>query len=196
MTETPQAWREAPREEMPQPGTGRWSRFKAAMLAEIRWKPEKTWPELQRILLFGVPLLWFVSAISVAVGHLLGFRLGTDGQRVTEMLHSHPLAAFLMGAFVAPLLEEFFFRVLPRAIGKVVYPAASTMWPLAVVVTTVFALAHINPEHPTFPLPQFLVGLVFWAMQIRFGLRGSVAMHACFNGSIFLLLLFGQSMAH
>ena len=90
---------------------------------------------------------------------------------------------------MAPLFEELLFRVLPRAIGRVVRPGALNMWPWGIFCTVVFALAHINPDNPSFPLPQFITGLALWAMQIRFGFLGSFAMHACFNGALLLLAI-------
>ncbi|MCA9001788.1 MAG: CPBP family intramembrane metalloprotease [Planctomycetes bacterium] len=192
MTDQPRTWRDeyqAPRRPHLHIV---WRRFKGAIASEVFWNPQRKTSELQRWLLLGIPLLWFVNIAFVFIGHALGLRLGTDGDQVTELLGRNPLITLLAGAVFAPLIEEFLFRVLPRAIGKVIHPAAKAMWPLAFAMNVLFAAAHINPENPTFPLPQFFSGLFFWFVQTRFGFLGGFAMHACFNGSLLMFLILFQ----
>ncbi|MFT5200564.1 MAG: membrane protease YdiL (CAAX protease family) [Planctomycetota bacterium] len=193
-THEPQTWpHKAPDEELLK-DLSRWRRFKYAFVSEIRWKPSESWRELSRVILLGVPVLWLLNLAATLVGNQFGFQAGMDSQPVLDMLEKNPVALLALGALFAPLFEEFFFRVLPRTVGRWVRPSAVTMWPLGIVCTLLFALAHINPDNPTIPLPQFLTGLALWAMQARFGYLGSVALHACFNGSLLLpaVLLAGK----
>ncbi|MDF1839514.1 MAG: CPBP family intramembrane metalloprotease [Planctomycetota bacterium] len=165
---------------------GRWRRFRTHFAGELRWNPVRSRGELARAILTGVPALWFLNFMVAGLGKAMGIQAGTDDGPILEMIRENPGLILFMGVVVAPLSEELIFRVLPRALGKTIRPNATTMWPLGVLCTVLFALAHINPDNPTVPLPQFVTGLALWAMQSRFGYMGSVILHACFNASLLI----------
>ncbi len=195
MNHPPKTWRDD-QDETPVASWSRWRQFKASLGSEVRWKANRSIWDLVPIVVLGVPVLVAMSSVVSAIGHLLGFQFGGDGDLIMEVMRENPLAMFLVGTFFAPPIEELLFRVLPRALGKTIRPDAGPMWALAVASTAIFALAHINPDNPTFPLPQFFAGLVFWAVQIRFGFLGSMALHAGFNGSLLLIVIVAANVLH
>ncbi len=195
MKPPPRSWRDD-QDDTPLPSWNRWRAFKAALGSELRWKANRSTSDLVPIVVLGVPALVVMSLVVSTIGRLLGFQFGGDGDLIMEVMRKNALAMFLVGTFFAPPIEEFLFRVLPRALGKAIRPGAGPMWVLGVASTTIFALAHINPDNPTLPLPQFFTGLVFWAVQIRFGFLGSMALHACFNGSLLLLVIMAANVLH
>lgn len=172
--------------QLPLEGLSPWQRFKIAFRSEVTWKPQRRASDLAILIVTGVPALWVVNFIVASIAKSAGVEAGTDRGPIMDMIRETPGLLLLLGVVVAPLLEEFFFRVIPRAIGKARRPTANRMWTLGVLCTVLFALAHINPDNPTFPLPQFFTGLALWATQVRFGYLGSITLHACFNASLII----------
>lgn len=105
----------------------------------------------------------------------------------------------------APVLEEFLFRGIPRAVMNTVKwlagpsseKALNTLF--GVTSSLAFALAHnlVSPSAAPgiqiadglmlslqwIPLPQFLCGLWFWSVARQHGVKGSILAHAMFNAS-------------
>jgi membrane protease YdiL (CAAX protease family) len=84
------------------------------------------------------------------------------------------LAAFVLFVAVAPLVEEYIFRgVLAESLrGR---GTAMAIW----VSAALFALAHLRPAGLIY---YTLIGAILGRLYFRFGLKASVAAHACFNG--------------
>lgn len=91
------------------------------------------------------------------------------------------LAAFLVFVLAAPVVEEVVFRgILYRGLAQWRPRVA------LVVSAALFSIAHLRPSEFWY---YFLAGVVLARMYRRFGLVGSVATHALFNGALVVATL-------
>lgn len=112
------------------------------------------------------------------------------------------LLATLLAVVVAPLLEEFFFRVMLqgwlesvddkiRAEQEPAAPSTPARWPM-VVSSMVFALVHAG--HGPDPIPLFFLALTMgYLYRQTHRLGPSLVLHACFNATS--MLVFALNMA-
>jgi membrane protease YdiL (CAAX protease family) len=93
--------------------------------------------------------------------------------------------AGLLAVVGAPLAEETFFRGF-------VFGGLSRwgFWPAAAISALLFTLVHFDPGSI---IPFFCIGLALaWIFWSRGSLWDNVALHAMFNGTSFLILLFSR----
>lgn len=98
---------------------------------------------------------------------------------------------FFIAAVVAPLFEELIFRA-PLTLFKEAKSFKIAFYVFAII----FGLIHISNFNitqnvillaPILVAPQTILGGVFGFIRVRFGLRWSMALHACYNGILMLL---------
>ncbi len=108
----------------------------------------------------------------------LGIKIGNAGaELISKMLRETPLWAFFLCVFIGPILEEVAFRWLPILLfGKSMI--------VGVIISLIFALIHgLHDKKGNFilPLPQFILGLVFWNVATTHGLSSAILVHGLFN---------------
>lgn len=101
----------------------------------------------------------------------------------------------LLGAVVAPILEEFIFRA-PLTLFK----SKKTFKIAFYLFTIAFGLVHITNFDittktilfaPILVLPQIILGGYLGFIRIRFGLLWAILLHACYNGFLMIISFTG-----
>jgi membrane protease YdiL (CAAX protease family) len=107
-----------------------------------------------------------IVILSLAIFHItkwivqdfLGIKIGNAGaDRIRKMMRETPLWAFIVCVVLAPILEELACRWFPMLFGK--------SMTIGVISSLIFALIHglhDSKGNLIIPLPQFILGLVFW----------------------------------
>jgi membrane protease YdiL (CAAX protease family) len=155
-----------------------------------------------------VLLIWAL-ALGLALALLLGAVESIGPWEIGDhafdaLLNEFPLwLVFVLGAFVAPIIEELIFR------GPLWFFRESKYFRLAFYTSAVaFALVHVS-NFPNFsqvwflaPLlisPQFFLGLFLGYIRVRFGLLWAMIFHSAYNGillgPILLLMHLGISVS-
>ena len=121
---------------------------------------------------------------------------------IVDIVGDHPgigvfLCTTLLAVVVAPLGEEFFFRVLLQGWLETAdarmharlddaWPLAPARWPV-VVSSVIFALMHAS--HGPDPIPLFLLALALgYLYRQTHRIWPSFVMHACFNATSMAML--------
>jgi membrane protease YdiL (CAAX protease family) len=164
-------------------------RYGQQFLAAIKWN----WPAHRWMSFIGVGAL-----LALAVNVLTNYLPETKNLPIDTLLQSRS-AAFLMagfGVFIAPFMEEFFFRgflypVLVRRIGMA----------RAVVFTAIaFMAIHVSQLAGSWSplLVVFTVGIVLTLVRaLTRSVAASVLTHMAYNGTLFLMIYFGtQGFRH
>lgn len=154
---------------------------------------------LYRIRVF-VSLLWISIMISFLIslinGILTSLGILEDAKHVTDSYldDTNGLEFLFVAAIVAPIIEELIFRA-----PLVLFKRARVFKIAFYCIGLIFAYVHIfNFElslnvilfSPLLVAPQFIVGLIFGFIRVRFGLIWSICLHSFYNGvlvSLFLL---------
>lgn len=137
-----------------------------------------------------VPLLAAGAGLALAIQFLSGY-LPIPKQLPMDEYFKERTAAFIMlgfGVFIAPLVEELFFRGL-------LYPALNKLAGTAVsiaVTSALFALLHGSQLAFSWAplLSLFLVGLALTLVRARYrSVTASTLVHMAYNGTLFTFLL-------
>jgi len=155
-------------------------RYRQNFLSAIKWNwPSAKWPSF---LFVGVGLAFAISLLSRFLPETKNLPI--------DALFQGPRAAYMLagfGIFVAPFMEEFFFRgflypVLARRLGL--------LW--AVVLTAVgFMSIHASQLAESWGplLVLFLVGSVLTLVRaFKQSVAASVLVHMGYNGTLFIML--------
>lgn len=109
------------------------------------------------------------------------------------LMQNHFLWAVLLALIVAPLWEEFFYRLLPIYFLQMTGANKATLWLVIVVYSIVFGLSHGSWHHI---FVQGLAGLVFSAACLRGGFWMAFFAHFFHNflslGQLIILNYAGQ----
>lgn len=129
-------------------------------------------------------LIWSAGfGILAAIGYALLHMAGFDPLRIIRpgptALFPRPALLFLVGALIAPVAEEIYFRGLMYG-----YCRRWGFWPALLLSTLVFIFLHGNT--PGAPIPQLVGGLVFaTAYEVEKSLLVPVLIHILGNTAIF-----------
>ncbi len=154
---------------------------------------EWPWPRLGYFALLGLatgPLLFLVGAmVQVAMALAFGVRQTqlTDYLWIRELPSPQFLVLLLVGAILAPLAEECFFRGF---VFRAYLRALGPLWAY-LISAAIFGLIHLNlPAAP----PIFAMGLLLGWLYHRSGsLLPSIVAHGFNNAATFLLLYLGPT---
>ncbi len=131
-------------------------------------------------------LFWSAGfGILTAIGYGLLYVTGFDPLRIIRpdpvVALPKPVLLFLVGGFIAPIAEEFYFRGFMYG-----YCRRWGFWPALFLSTLVFTLLHGNA--PGALIPQVVGGLVFaTAYEIEKSLLVPILIHIFGNTAIFSL---------
>lgn len=109
-------------------------------------------------------------------------------QSLIQMAHGNSNVLFWSIAFfsvmiLAPCVEEFIYR---QIMFKALEGALHSRWAAVVLTSLCFAAAHgVWPMAPAL----FALGLLFQEAKRRGGLRQSILLHSCYNGTMLALVL-------
>ena len=109
-------------------------------------------------------------------------------QSLIQMAHGNDSVLFWAVAFfsvmvLAPCVEEFIYR---QIMFKALEGALRRRWAAVVLTSLCFAAAHgVWPMVPAL----FALGLLFQEAKRRGGLRQSILLHSCYNGTMLALVL-------
>ena len=109
-------------------------------------------------------------------------------QSLIQMAHGNSNVLFWSIAFfsvmiLAPCVEEFVYR---QIMFKALEGALHSRWAAVVLTSLCFAAAHgVWPMAPAL----FALGLLFQEAKRRGGLRQSILLHSCYNGTMLALVL-------
>lgn len=164
----------------------RWSLF--GLGAALRSAPARS-------ILFGLGIgvaALVLSSLITDIIHALGFNVNGQQQMLIQPLHGAPwwivLGVVLAGTFVAPVVEELFFRgYIFRAVA-----VRRGIGPAYITSALVFALFHLSGGTSLLPLVPalFVVGLLLCFAYRRTGnLLADITAHALNNGVAFAVAL-------
>jgi len=101
------------------------------------------------------------------------------------------LQIILLGAILIPIVEEAIFR------GPIIAFRKPKSFKLAFyALALLFGFIHISNFEittnvlllsPLLVLPQILLGIYFGYIRVRFGLKWSMLLHGCYNGTLLLI---------
>ena len=109
-------------------------------------------------------------------------------QSLIQMAHGNSSVLFWAVAFfsvmvLAPCVEEFIYR---QIMFKALEGALRRRWAAVVMTSLCFAAAHgVWPMVPAL----FALGVLFQEAKRRGGLRQSILLHSCYNGTMLALVL-------
>ena len=109
-------------------------------------------------------------------------------QSLIQMAHGNSSVLFWAVAFfsvmvLAPCVEEFIYR---QIMFKALEGALRRRWAAVVMTSLCFAAAHgVLPMMPAL----FALGVLFQEAKRRGGLRQSILLHSCYNGTMLALVL-------
>lgn len=160
---------------------------------KMRWlPPANERPTLPQVLKFSLsllirylPVIWVATAIYTFVLKFLDVPL-TEQEAINWFLKMDDPAQWMLSAFtaiiIAPVLEELFFRrLILNFLANKIHPTLALLWSSAL-----FAATHFN--YQAF-VPIFILGILMGIQYLRTGdIRGSILIHALFNGISVLLL--------
>ena len=118
--------------------------------------------------------------------------INADAHKLDKMFKGMSnLKILLLGAILAPILEEVLFRApLTLCKSKIAFKI------LFYTLTIVFGFIHITNFEistnvillsPLLVLPQILLGVYLGFIRVRFGLLWSIGLHAAYNGILITL---------
>jgi membrane protease YdiL (CAAX protease family) len=155
-----------------------------------------------KAVLFGLAIGIVALLLSAVLGvafQRLGFDMNGQDRLLVEPLRRAPLgvvlAMVLAGTFVAPTVEELFFRgyvFRALAVRKGVFPAY-------VISAAIFALYHLSGGSDLLPITPilFIIGLLLCFAYRRTGnLLADITAHAVNNGATFALVLLPLPFLH
>lgn len=138
---------------------------------------------------YGVLLVAAIGPVEIALYHLAGIDLFTDGRWLLEGLRQpHGLAVAVAAIVLAPLWEETCFRgFLLSALAK----TRLGFWPAAILTTGIWTALHAGYSWPGL-VSVFLAGIgLSWIMLRTGSLKAVVIAHAVINTfSLAAILLF------
>lgn len=111
--------------------------------------------------------------------------------------YSKPII-FLLVAVIAPLFEESLFRA-----PLTLFQNAKSFKIAFYIFAVIFGLIHITNYHittnvlllaPVLIAPQTILGGYLGFIRVRFGLRWSILLHACYNAFFMFITFAGQSI--
>ncbi|GAA0870942.1 hypothetical protein GCM10009117_00870 [Gangjinia marincola] len=164
------------------------------------WSPEPYQSKLHKLLVFS-----FLLVLSLIAGLLLGACIQAIQQfdffeptqhEMEKMMYEHPkYYIFLLGVVAAPLLEECIFR------GPLLYASKfEKLFPYFFYASVLlFGFVHLSNYQlntsvlyfaPILVSAQLFTGITFGYIRVKFGLLYSIALHASYNGILFLPFLF------
>ena len=167
------------------------------MAARKGWRRTVEWdePKLSFQLAYRTHAILFVLCIicSFAINWLsktVCDKLGIPfpEQSLIQMAHGNDSVLFWAVAFfsvmvLAPCVEEFIYR---QIMFKALEGALRRRWAAVVLTSLCFAAAHgILPMMPAL----FALGVLFQEAKRRGGLRQSILLHSCYNGTMLALVL-------
>jgi membrane protease YdiL (CAAX protease family) len=136
-------------------------------------------------------LLMYSLLFSFMLGVLVlllerGFALDLGQHAMDAFLSKYPpLFLLFVAVFLAPLMEEVFFR------GPLIFFKGHRSFPkLFYLITLLFGFVHLLNFRlntttlllsPILVAPQLSAGLFFGFIRVRFGLLWSIGLHACYN---------------
>ncbi len=151
---------------------------------------------------FGVfkNLLLYSLLFSFVLGVLLallenGFDLDLGQHALDTFLSKYPpMFLLFVAVFLAPLIEEIFFR------GPLIFFKGHRSFPYVFyLIALIFGFVHLSNFglnttiillSPLLVAPQLCVGMLLGFIRVRFGLLWSIGLHACYN-----LILVGPVLA-
>ena len=136
--------------------------------------------------------------LSIVTGILTFTGVLHENNHLTDSLlnDSNELKILFLASILAPIIEELIFRA-----PLVLFKQASVFKIAFYIITTIFAYVHIfNFEindnvllfSPLLVAPQFIIGLIFGFIRIRFGLIWAIGMHGTYNGILVVLFLLAK----
>ena len=167
------------------------------MAARKGWRRTVEWdePKLSFQLAYRTHAILFVLCIvcSFAINWLsktVCDKLGIPfpEQSLIQMAHGNDNVLFWTVAFfsvmvLAPCVEEFIYR---QIMFKALEGALRRRWAAVVLTSLCFAAAHgVWPMVPAL----FALGVLFQEAKRRGGLRQSILLHSCYNGTMLALVL-------
>ncbi len=167
------------------------------MAARKGWRRTVEWdePKLPFQLAYRTHAILFVLCIicSFAINWLsktVCDKLGIPfpEQSLIQMAHGNDNVLFWAVAFfsvmvLAPCVEEFIYR---QIMFKALEGALRRRWAAVVLTSLCFAAAHgVWPMIPAL----FALGVLFQEAKRRGGLRQSILLHSCYNGTMLALVL-------
>lgn len=149
------------------------------------------------LLVISISISFFLSIVN---GILTSIGLLHENNHLTETLFndSSGLKILFLASILAPIIEELIFRA-PLVLFKQEFVFKIAFYS----ITIIFAYIHLfNFEinnnvllfSPLLVAPQFIVGLIFGFIRIRFGLLWAIFLHGSYNGilvSLFLITSYG-----
>ena len=167
------------------------------MIARKGWRQTVEWemPNLPFRLAYRTHAVLFVlclfcsisiNCISKAVCDKFGIPF--EEQSLIQMAHGNSSVFFWAIAFfsvmiLAPCVEEFIYR---QIMFKALDGALRSRWVAVVLTSLCFAAAHgVWPMVPAL----FALGMLFQEAKRRGGLRQSILLHSCYNGTMLALVL-------
>ena len=144
------------------------------------------------LLVISISISFFLSIVN---GILTSIGLLDENNHLTDTLlnGSSGLKILFLASIVAPITEELIFRA-----PLVLFKKESVFKIAFYSLTIIFAYIHIfNFEinnnvllfSPLLVAPQFIVGLIFGFIRIRFGLLWAISLHGSYNGILVSLFL-------
>jgi membrane protease YdiL (CAAX protease family) len=142
-------------------------------------RPSKsTYEKISTIILgYGIAYLWTI---------VIRLFLGTvETITLTEMIYkpSSLISGFIMACIVAPLWEEFVFRVGIVSITK--YLPSVFLIPIIIMSSALFGWLHGSPMNVLF---QGVIGRVIAGVYVKNGYcwKSAVALHSIWNTALFI----------
>lgn len=138
----------------------------------------------------GVALVFFVSAFGSFLAEALEISVPSSVDAMEKGFANYFWFTLFLAVIVAPLCEEFMYRLLPIRVVKKYTSDMRIIWLVIMLSSTLFGLAHGSLANI---FVQGATGLVFGWIYLKGGYWAAVLTHALYNGlviSIFFLKIY------
>ncbi len=128
---------------------------------------QETIKDVAAVFGINIGLTWIISLV-------LGLFIAVEGNIDLSELMGNSILIIIANGILAPIAEEFFFRVfLMNSLEK------HGRWKAAVLISAAFALAHINPLAV---ISAFFISMCLFALRFKYNSIWPCAMvHICIN---------------